>query len=533
MLFKDKVLKFFQSSYRQNTKFNHSYLGYLQIFFERGNKFKSSFAALGNTFRNSKWSDLRVTNIKTSFTKTWLRTITSIILFLVLLFVIWALLVGEGFELISFDGLNMFTAAFFSGLYRLTTMSWTTSNRKQVYEQLLSNEIQDNNDNYLSTSISKKLNNSTKNSSIKFSTNNQKSSKVTDVMYNAVSASNSIKTLDSPTVKDLMEWIEPTNNFDPETYVKYGIVPNLVNHKSPKSTFFVNRSLKNGISTRFNNIESEWLNTPGSYYWLHLPTINSNSITLSLFNKLTDSNVSLTTNSLNLKSNIDLFKQDRWLMKNTLLSNNNLTKTFNLTQAKKLIGSNLSQSNVSTSNIWVSNSVLNSKLASNMYSQLYSNLDDVSFLQNKGVYTPSLENINFQENSFFWLLQKYTFTNQLRFNTVTYSNNLVTNNIDTLDINNQNIFKLLTQLKQVNLSSKYTNIASYELSNFENMVTSQNFTSAGNFTLVNVDLDSLLPAVSTLAEKVSTSSLSTNSNITTHNLGLVTPSISYPMTKFK
>ena len=76
-------------------------------------------------------------------------------------------------------------------------------------------------------------------------------------MYNAVFVSNSIKTLDCPTAKDLMEWVEPSNNFNPKAYVKYGIVPNLVNHKSPKSTFFVNRSLKNGISTRFNNIESE------------------------------------------------------------------------------------------------------------------------------------------------------------------------------------------------------------------------------------------------------------------------------------
>jgi hypothetical protein len=54
-----------------------------------------------------------------------------------------------------------------------------------------------------------------------------------------------------------MEWVEPVTNFDSESYVKYGIVPDLVSYKSPKAAFFISRNSKNGIATRFNNIDSQ------------------------------------------------------------------------------------------------------------------------------------------------------------------------------------------------------------------------------------------------------------------------------------
>lgn len=517
MLFKDKLLKFFQNSYRQNTKFNHAYLGYLQIFFERGNKFKSSFTALGNTFRNSKWSDLKVTNIKSSFTKTWLRIIVTMLLTLYIIFFLWATLLNEGIEVLTFDGFRIFMGSAFAGLYRLTTMPWSYSKRKAVYEEVLSHDTSTTQD-YATKKTSKKYQPTLQSSSV----DRQKSDAVASVVHSAIAASQSIKTLDSPTVKDLMEWVEPVTNFDSESYVKYGIVPDLVSYKSPKAAFFISRNSKNGIATRFNNIDSQWLNTPGSVYWLYSPSLSSGSITLAMFNKLSDSNPALTTNSLNIKSNIDAFKQDRWLMKNTLLSNNNLVKTFNLTQAKKLIGSNLSQSNASASNIWVSNSVNNSKLASKMYQHLYSNPHNYDFIQNQGVYTPALENINFQENSFFWLLQKYTFSNQLRFNTLVYSNSTSTSIPNVVPTDSQSLYKLAIQLQQTSLSPKYTPLAIQELYNNYDFDLETTPLSLGNFSLLNTDLDSLLPASSTLAEKISSTSLSSNSNITTHPLGLLT-----------
>jgi hypothetical protein len=71
MRYFDKLTNFFASAYTNSSKHNSSFLSYLRIFFERNNKFKSTFARLGNTFRNSKWTDLKVQNIKTPLIANW------------------------------------------------------------------------------------------------------------------------------------------------------------------------------------------------------------------------------------------------------------------------------------------------------------------------------------------------------------------------------------------------------------------------------------------------------------------------------
>ena len=80
MRYFDRLLNFFTSSYLNNTRFHHSTLGYLRIFFERNNKLKATFSSLGNVFRNSKWSDLKAQNIKTSFIKSWSTYFITVIL---------------------------------------------------------------------------------------------------------------------------------------------------------------------------------------------------------------------------------------------------------------------------------------------------------------------------------------------------------------------------------------------------------------------------------------------------------------------
>lgn len=63
-----------KSYYLNDNKYSNSIFNNLRIYFERETKNKSNVSIFGNTFRNSKWSDLQKINIKESFLKTFLYT---------------------------------------------------------------------------------------------------------------------------------------------------------------------------------------------------------------------------------------------------------------------------------------------------------------------------------------------------------------------------------------------------------------------------------------------------------------------------
>ena len=62
----DKVFNYFLSPYLNSNNIRNYNSTLLKLFFERNNKYNNVFSSLGNVFRNSKWSDLQVQNIKTS-----------------------------------------------------------------------------------------------------------------------------------------------------------------------------------------------------------------------------------------------------------------------------------------------------------------------------------------------------------------------------------------------------------------------------------------------------------------------------------
>ena len=63
----EKTLNKITSSFFNNSKLKNNALQSLRLLFERNNKFYDSVSNIGNVFRNSKWSDLKVQNIKSSF----------------------------------------------------------------------------------------------------------------------------------------------------------------------------------------------------------------------------------------------------------------------------------------------------------------------------------------------------------------------------------------------------------------------------------------------------------------------------------
>jgi hypothetical protein len=62
-----KIIHFLSSKYYNNLKYNNSILYSLRLFFERTLKFNHTITSLGNVYRNSKWSNLKIQNIKNSF----------------------------------------------------------------------------------------------------------------------------------------------------------------------------------------------------------------------------------------------------------------------------------------------------------------------------------------------------------------------------------------------------------------------------------------------------------------------------------
>jgi hypothetical protein len=63
----NKMIYFLSSKYYTNIKYNNYLLQSLRLMFERLTKNVVLTNSLGNVYRNSKWTDLKVQNIKLSF----------------------------------------------------------------------------------------------------------------------------------------------------------------------------------------------------------------------------------------------------------------------------------------------------------------------------------------------------------------------------------------------------------------------------------------------------------------------------------
>jgi hypothetical protein len=147
-------------------------------------------------------------------------------------------------------------------------------------------------------------------------------------------------------------------------------------------------------------------------------TINSN-----LLQNLNNHRFGIILNDLNIYDNLRQTKQDRWLLKNSLLSNSTTVDLNAFTQTKKLLGMNLFESSNTSRNIWNS-----SKLTQLTQTE---ELQKLSLFQNflglnKGSSTnelnllsegsSGLQGFNWFETSSLWTTKKYFFTNQLKSN---------------------------------------------------------------------------------------------------------------------
>lgn len=76
---------FFLSRFYDSIKFNQSFAFRLKIYFERSTKYRQTIDILGNVYRNSKWTDLKIQNIKGSHLFKFLRI--NMVLITIFLFI--------------------------------------------------------------------------------------------------------------------------------------------------------------------------------------------------------------------------------------------------------------------------------------------------------------------------------------------------------------------------------------------------------------------------------------------------------------
>ena len=100
-------------------------------------------------------------------------------------------------------------------------------------------------------------------------------------------------------------------------------------------------------------------------------------------------------------------KESRWLLKNTLLSHDFVSKTLTTTNLKRLYNNHTININSKTKNLWVSNRLKRTKdcvsttlIENNIYSPTLKN----SFLSK-----PHLSYLDKIESGFYWLLNRFKF----------------------------------------------------------------------------------------------------------------------------
>lgn len=418
MRYFDKLLNFFTSSYSNNNRFHHSTLGYLKIFFERNNKFKSTFTSLGNVFRNSKWSDLKVQNIKTSFIKSWSTyfLIVSFLLCLTLSFfgaytggtvTTQVPFLGDIYEIICFSWTHvedLFKALLLAivsacSYLKMLLLGQLRAKQNHIYESLSMRNSQ-------LPSVS-----STVSSTLTLSKGEISNHMPIEIMYKLAHASKSVHIINPAAAKNMYGSQLDSNSLAISDCLNWGTL-----------------GLSNKPQTlNFSNIEYAYTVTPTNMTFMHQFDTESSNL-----NKINTYNTALAVTNLNTQDALKSAKQDRWLVRNSLLSENLILNSNAFTQSKKLLGINFLSSDAASKNVW--NSTKLNSLDTNSATNFISNLQELfnnqplrnNQLSQLNTTNPNLDNFNFFENSRMWLVKKYFFTNQLK-NNLTQASPQLTN----------------------------------------------------------------------------------------------------------
>lgn len=395
-----------------------------KIFFERTTKNNVSLQALGNVYRNSKWTDLHVFNIKKNSLLQFKNVFILFLLLMTFYFFMWRLdfsILNMTFykvnEILGFSR-DIILSWFWLFFYSLSIFFLKIT---KIFIKMFYSEILTNTD-------------ATKNSYIK----NVKNYDIKTNLKNS-SAINYDFLLVSLHLQKLTKLLHLTNlNFNnfilhKEKFLDYSKLTSS-NSFCIKYLLFINNNKKFNLSTyKYNNFRDKnslfynFINV-NNLFSTHFFKVNPN-----LINSLSYKYQNIFTK--NIKQNLILGKESKWLLKNSLLSYEIITKSNTTTHVKKLYGNISLNANIANKNIWASNKL---SIGNNTNSL---NLDTniLKTLKTNLIKSQSLSTLNHLEESTFFLIKRFKFLNSnqsnYQFEPFIKSNEFVLNNIVTKKYN--------------------------------------------------------------------------------------------------
>ena len=203
------------------------------------------------------------------------------------------------------------------------------------------------------------------------------------------------------------------------------------------------------------NTVADWSGTPIGYViGLHkLSNLKMYTLDLNTIQRVGPFQNTAVLSNFNIYTNLGQSKQDRWLLRNSLLANSSSVDANAYTQTKKLLGTTALDSKSTSTNIWSSSKLSN---LSN-----YTELSHLSSMQGltagfNGTVSgnvsqllatlPSdLDSLNLFESSRMWTTKKYFFLNQLQANTVQVGTTHLASTLPTSDnaLHTLNVFTTL------------------------------------------------------------------------------------------
>lgn len=406
-------MNYFLSNYLNNSRiYNYSH-ALLKLFFERNNKLRNTITNLGNVFRNSKWSDLKIQNIKTSFISQYAYSVAVIIVTII-------------FSIYFIGLINIYSSI---NTWTINTLFIDTYNNYMYSISVFGFSLYT----YLRTFFSKKIDlNTTELFKIK---------------------SNNLEKTNKQTLLNYTNSNQPILNFT-KVFYNTTLYINLFDYSTKINTY---KNLNN--LNPLTSIELENINLISDYNKhydiLNIKNLNLKNTQYFITNPMDFNKDLLSFNNFSLENNLNIARQERWLMKNTPVSRTTSTNNHFLLESKKLISNNSTRSNLAKLNIWTSN---------------YFSQNNLDFFKNTNIiHNHSKKNYNFHEESIEFFMKRFIFlVNQPNLNitknlqltklntsdTTTFYNNY---DLNTALINNSisNVYNLTLNFNALNSNQDY------------------------------------------------------------------------------
>lgn len=432
MRYIDKFINYFLSSFLNNSK-NYNYMSsLLKLFFERNNKTRTTITNLGDVFRNSKWSDFKIQNTKTNFISQY--TYSLLLTFLLVLCIFYFTNIFKVHNIFNnwninsllIDTYNNYAysiGAMYFSLYTSIKFFFIKKIDLNTYELFKPyNNMLSKNNNLFNTKMSNTL---------RFDNN--------EPIWNFT------KTFYSLTLQN--ELFLNSNRINNYLY-------NNENFRCEDKTLINSIS---DLNQQYDILNIKQINIKDTHYMILTPLMLNKDVLLY--------NTFATDNNLNIS------RQERWLMKNTPVSRNISTNNHSILESKKLISNNFLKNNITNINIWASNFFNNSN---------FDAFKNATKLNNNN------KNYNFHEESIEFFTKRFIFLVDQPHLKITKNIKFINNsqkqpllNLYELDTN-----FLKTSTKQLNTLNLNLNSLSTNSTNYRNL---NNTNSLNDYVIKTID----------------------------------------------